>query len=362
MTDREYARKYLLKDIVKYNLHYFWILLLCAVLGAAGLGYRSYAGWQNRFDRILLEGTVNRISVEYYTGNIVGETLLFRNQSLITVMHSKAAYDEMVRLSGYDLTYETFHDMMLCDNDGTRDCVSAMLQYPYGSDGYSVLTDDDAEQFMQYYAQAVENTCDKMMGEGKVYRLGIGEPQIYVNEISDDQKSAAIKSIIKNAFIGGVIGLIIPVVVLTLIYLLNGTLRTAPEIAYYADTRLLASVRKDRMSELDKLAPYFRYVSGKDSFRICLIGITNGVEAVASGMSDMLQKYAAEEKPFIGNYEFYFEDMEKTPVNAVTTACESDVVILLAATGKIKEDNIMELVRLLSLYNVKINGVIVYES
>lgn len=57
MTEQEYVRKYMLKDIVRRNLKFIWLIVLCAVLFAAGLGYKKYDEYQKRFYKIALKGT-----------------------------------------------------------------------------------------------------------------------------------------------------------------------------------------------------------------------------------------------------------------------------------------------------------------
>ena len=355
MTEQEYVRKYMLKDIVKRNLKFIWLIVLCAVLFAAGLGYKKYDEYQKRFYKIALKGTVNQYSVEYYSGNVKGETLSIRTQSLIGVMTSRETYNELVKLSGYPLTYETFLELVICDTDGTKDLVSATLQYPYGSDEYSVVEDSQALAYMNHYTQAVENVCGRVIGEGSVYLLGRSDISSVTYEATDEQKSTARKAVIKNAFIGGVIGFIIPVVIITLLYLISGKLRTAQEIAYCAGLKLLACVKKDNTGELNQAVLYISKYFENTPVRINLINIGTGGEYIAEELAKCFEQ-AGGIKAEIQNTA-----VSEGSIDAYKTAMDCNVNILVAGAGKVKEEDISKVLRTMSLYDIEGNGVIVYE-
>lgn len=356
MSEQEYVRKYMLKDIFKRNMRFWWLIVICVAVFAGGLGYKKYNEYQKRFAKIELKGTVKQYSVDYYSGNVNGESLLMRTQTLIAVMTSRETYSELVKLSGYPLTYDTFVELVICDNDGTKDSVTARMQYPFGSDEYSIVEDSDAESFMGYYVQAVKNTCDRILGENVVYELGRSDRSSVTYTASDEQKQAANKAVIKNAFIGGVIGLIIPVVIITLIYLLGGKLRTAAEIAFCAGLRLLADVKEDDCSQLEQAELYLEHRYGLNGININLIHIGDGGEYISDKLKESFKNAG------------YKADVTLTDTNAADVnagayraAMKADASILVAGAGRLREQDIENVVSTMALYDIEGSGVIVYE-
>lgn len=356
MTEQEYVRKYMLKDIVKRNLHFIWLIVLCMALFAGGLGYKKYSEYQKRFANMALKGTMKQYSADYYSGNVKGETLQMRAQTLIAVMTSRENYSEFISLSGYNLTYDTFLDMVICGNDGTKDCVTAVMQYPYGVDGFSVIDDEQAVEFMNYYMQAVENTCNSILGKGSVSLLGMSDLSVVTHEATDEQRAMANKAIIKNAFIGAAIGFIIPVVIITIIYLLAGRLRTPQEIAYCSGLKLLAQVRNGSPEELGRAELYITHRFGDKPHRINLITIGGGGEHIGEALRQCFE-ISGSVVP-----EILVTQVSEDNTDAYKTAFDCDVNILVAGAGKVREEDINKVIRTLSLYDIEGCGVIVYES
>lgn len=358
MTEQEYVRKYMLKDIVRRNMRFIWLIVLCAIVFAGGLGYKKYSEYQTRFYKMSLKGTLNRYTVEYYSGNVIGEALSIRTQSLISVMTSRETYDELVRLSGYPVTYDSFLELVICDTDGTKDCVSAMLEYPYGSDEFSITDDAQALSYMNYYMQAVENTCSRVIGKDSIYRLGRSDITTHVYEASSEQKSAANKAVIKNAFIGAVIGFIIPVVIITLIYLFGGKLRTAPEIAFCAGFKLLAELKKGNTAQLNQVVLYLEkhFADTKEGkLRINIINLNDGGDNIAQELRNC---FAASGQ---NDAEIVSTRVSEDNSEVIRTAQTCNVNLLAAACGQVTQEDIDKLVRTMALFEIEGNGVIVYE-
>lgn len=355
MTEQEYVRKYMLKDIVRRNMKFIWLIVLCVVVFGAGLGYKKYSEYQSRFYKMSLRGTTNRYTVEYYSGKVVGEALSIRTQTLISVMTSRETYDELVRLSGYPLTYDAFLELIICDTDGTKDCVTAMLEYPFGSDEFSITEDSQAVAYMNYYIQAVENTCNKVIGKDSVYLLGRSDISEHVYEASDEQKSAAKKAVIKDTFIGAVIGFIIPVVIITLIYLLGGKLRTAPEIAYAAGLKLLAELKKGHTEELNQVVLYLCKHFEGIKLNINLIHVGDGGENISQELAKCFAASGIDDAQ-ITNTHVSADNSE-----VIKTAQACNVNLLVAASGRVTQEDIDRAVRTMALFDIEGNGVIVYE-
>lgn len=355
MTEQEYVRKYMLKDIVRRNMKFIWLIVLCAVVFGAGLGYKKYSEYQSRFYKLSLKGTTNRYTVEYYSGKVPGEALSIRTQTLISVMTSRETYDELVRLSGYPVTYDSFLELVICDTDGTKDCVTAMLEYPYGSDEFSITEDSQAVAYMNYYIQAVSNTCSKVIGKDSVYLLGRSDVSEHVYEASDEQKSTARKAVIKNAFIGAVIGFIIPVVIITLIYLLGGKLRTAPEIAFAAGLKLLAELKNGHTEELNQVVLYLGKHFEGTKLNINLIHIGDGGDNISQ---ELAKRFAG---AGINDAEITDTRVSADNSEVIKAAQACNVNLLVAAAGRVTQEDIDKTVRTMALFDVEGNGVIVYE-
>lgn len=41
MSEQEYVRKYMLKDIFKRNMRFWWLIVICVAVFAGGLGYKN---------------------------------------------------------------------------------------------------------------------------------------------------------------------------------------------------------------------------------------------------------------------------------------------------------------------------------
>ena len=209
---------------------------------------------------------------------------------------------------------------------------------------------------MGYYVQAVKNTCDRILGENVVYELGRSDRSSVTYTASDEQKQAANKAVIKNAFIGGVIGLIIPVVIITLIYLLGGKLRTAAEIAFCAGLRLLADVKEDDCSQLEQAELYLEHRYGLNGININLIHIGDGGEYISDKLKESFKNAG------------YKADVTLTDTNAADVnagayraAMKADASILVAGAGRLREQDIENVVSTMALYDIEGSGVIVYE-
>lgn len=366
MTEQEFARKYLLKDIVRRNLKFWWLLLLCAIVVAAGLGYRKYTDYQERFYKMSLKGSVDTYTMDYYTGNVVGNSIFERVNTLTDVMKSKEAYNNFVSVSGYKISYDTFSEIVRFDNAETSDILSIVLTFPWGNGDFEIIEDSKAKEFVSYYTKAMQETCDSVMKDNSAVLVGVSDKGTFDYNATEADYNTATKAIIKNVFIGFVIGLILPVVFITLIYLLEGTAKTAPAIAYSLGAKLLADIKKGNYDVLNTLVPYFDFKRNNGVMKINFINIAEENDSVMKEFADRMT--ASGHKVCIDGaseegceYIMYCTNTKDDTSDAYAKSLECESTVIVAPTGKLKEDRIEEIARTLSLYDITTDGVIVYE-
>lgn len=344
----------------KLQRKFFWIIIICSVAIAAGLGYKKHSEYQKKFEKIALKGTMSQYTMDYYSGNVKSDSLSQRSQTLIAAMTSKKTYDELVRISGYNIDYDAFLQVVVCDNDGTKEVVVAKFQYPWGMGGFEVLDDNEAKQFLSYYQQAVKTVCDELMGPDTVKLLGTSDVGTYTYEANAEQKSTALKAVVKNVFIGAIIGAIIPIVLITLFYLLNGKLRTAQEISYCSGLKLLAKIKSNDMKDIANAALYLDYVRNEKPVNVNLMCVG---ECDAKPIKDELLKCFENENINVtsGKIEKGNTDCYKSALKLMSDKEVYAANILVVQAGKIKEDELEEVTCEMSLFDIKGTGVIVYE-
>jgi hypothetical protein len=359
MLQQEYVRKYMIKDIVKRNLRFWWIIAVCIIAFAGLMGYMKNEDYRKRFEQIELKGTVSQLNIEYYTGNVAGEILSVRLLNAVSVIKSSETLDELNRLWGKSIAYEDFEGIVTELDDGTKDVISMRVEYPWGSDTITLLDDEDAKEFVEYYLQAVENIGNRIIGEGRLKLLGVSDVSTHEYKVTDEQRETARKAVIKNTFIGGVIGFIIPVVVITLLYLFGGRLHTAQEIAYYAGTRLLAAIPVGRdgadYGALSQASAYVGYKYGKEGIRINLLCLGDVEESVCQHFRDAFGDNLS------GDVDVERLDMS----DGVLSTCDGihgNVNIIVARAGSVTAGLIEKSTYALELMDAKADGVIVYES
>lgn len=359
MTQQEFARKYLLKDIIKRNLRFWWLLILCGVVVAGLLGYKKYNDYQTRFYKMSLKGVVDTYTMNFYTGNMKQESVAQRINTLTEIVTSREAYEDFIKLSGYDMEYGTYTEIVRFDNNNATDILSGVFTFPWGNGDFEVIDDKKATEFTDYFSKALVSTCNRILKDNSVEYLGISEKGTFDHNASDSDKALANKAIIKNAFIGFAIGVIIPVVVITLIYLLSGKLNTASAIALCLDTKLLMDVKKEDYSKLSTLIPLYEY---KRNGKVCKINFIN----IAQDDNKVATKFAELLKESGKNVSFDKEQSQADYVismgyNNFEDSLKADLTVVVAATGMLKEDYVEETARILSLYDIVAHGVIVYE-
>lgn len=360
MPQQEYVRKYMIKDIIKRNLKFWWIIAVSIIAFAALMGYKKNSEYQKRFAQIALKGTVNQYTMEYFTGNVIGDTLQMRTQSSVAVMKSRQTLNEINSLWGRNIEYSDFVDIVEYIYDGTKDCVDVRLQYPWGSDSITLLTDEDAKDFLKYYELAVRNVSDRIIGKDKLVLLGVSDLSTYAYEATDELKAAAKQAIIKHTFIGGVIGFIIPVVIITLLYLLGDKMHTGYEIAYHANQKLLATIyaakKECNYAELGQVGTYLLYRFGKNPLKINLIFVSGTDDTLGQKLKETLSQVG------ISEAEIIYSNITDEDVVDYENVLNSNVNLIVAKAGKVNAKKLEKVVHVLDLVNVTGDGVIAYES
>ena len=88
MSEQEKVRKYMIRDIVRHNMKYLWIIVICLISIATILGYKKNKANEARFANMKATGTTYQVGVTLYCGNVNSSSVYTRVDDVRKLLES----------------------------------------------------------------------------------------------------------------------------------------------------------------------------------------------------------------------------------------------------------------------------------
>ena len=240
MNAQEKARKYMLKDIIRHNLHFWWIILIVMAALAAYRGYDKYQAYEKRFASMALTGSVYQVSETLYAGGMANAELHNRVSNVKELAVSNTVYEQYRKDTGYSLSFEEFSEIFTVYTEFENDYLKIIINYPAGCDDFLIMTEEEAAVQMKKFMTSAMTVFDSVFGKGQVQDLGQSRAVETTNIPTEEHYTTQRQETIKAAVIGAIMGFVAAAAVITLLYLLSTTIKTAQELAARMHCKLIA--------------------------------------------------------------------------------------------------------------------------
>lgn len=284
MEEREYS----VLEIVKVNLKYWKVIVVCMAVFAAALGLYQY---KNVKPVVVYYEELQQINASYNISNFSNDGIVERLTTTQKIIESYATYEEFIKLSGYDMTFEEFQNFVNFDNAGYVSVQGFYLPYPETYGNLVIETEEDALDAMHYFEEAMTTVCDEYLGKGAVAVLEKGYTTTYTHASAATPTTEADvrNAIIKGMLAGGCLGIALAVIFITFLYLIGTVAKSAKEIEDGLKAPVLGFIRckRNREEEVKKVRIYF---SEKEH---CVINYLPYDEKKSDGAKDLAESFEA---------------------------------------------------------------------
>ena len=218
LTEQSYQpdREYSVWQIFRCNLKKWWLMLICALVCAALLGsYKYYSNRRFVTDKAYEE--INQVMATLYVKEYSGESATERVGTVIKTGTSNAAYQKLLKSTGYDLEFPEYQQMFDLASEGDSDIITVYVKYPNNYGDFSLRDERDALEFTEALIGAIDGTTEEMTGTSCIRVLD----QPYVANTEQRMlayaptKEKFMREIAKAATAGLLLGVIIEVALYT---------------------------------------------------------------------------------------------------------------------------------------------------
>lgn len=225
MKKRKYRidEEYSVWQIIRCNLRTWWLMLLCAAIGAVVLGGyvyvtdRAYVVEDKFEEQYRVEAT---LCVNAYSDESAAE----RVGTVTKTAVSRSAYEKLLENTDYDLDflgYQQLFDLQVTDSS---DIISVFVDYPSEYGDFSISDEKAALEYAENVVNAIDDTMMELMGEDCIKVLDepyIADPIVneYAFSITGEEFP---REIWKAATAGALLGILVEVAIYTWFLIFRG--------------------------------------------------------------------------------------------------------------------------------------------
>lgn len=214
-----------LKDLLFFLLRRFWIMILSGIIFALGAGLYSYYALTPMYTSSTKIYVINR-----------------QNKDITTISDlqtsAQLTQDYKILILSRPVTEKVINDLNL--NMTHQELVSHIKVYtPQNTRILEIAVEHSNPELAKQLADSIaEEFAERMVMIMEMEKANIIEPGNLPKEPSSPNKS-------KNILIGGVIGGLLPIMILTLLFIKNDTIKTAEDIERYLGITTLGTIPMD---------------------------------------------------------------------------------------------------------------------
>lgn len=200
-----------------------WILILCFVIGAAGAG---------TFTKVMITPKYSATSMIY----ILGSTTDLSNLSLslstqltsdfVILAKSRPVMERVIEDQGLDMTYEELAEIIKVENPAETTILKITVEHESPT-----------------VARDIANSMSEVTADRVAAVMDMDRPNIVENAVAPEKPSSP--SLVKNTLIGALIGLFLAVGAITVMFILDDTIKDEEDVRRYLDLNTLAAFPKD---------------------------------------------------------------------------------------------------------------------
>lgn len=158
--DREYS----VRDLIRGNLHVWWLIVLFALAGALFLGGYRYLS-NRRFVAEKNYEDVYRVMASLYVKEYSSETAAVRTGTLVKTADSRAAYEKLIERTGYDLEYLGYQQLFDLLVEPSTDIVKVFVRYPNQYENFAIKDEAAALEFAGEVIAVIDETMSGLTGQ-----------------------------------------------------------------------------------------------------------------------------------------------------------------------------------------------------
>ncbi len=214
-----------LLELFQAMIHKLWLILLLLVLGA-GLAFGA--------TKLLITPMYTASSEIYILTKTTTVTSLADIQmgaqitsDFAVLAKSRPVVENVIKELHLDYTYEEVVSMISTENPSDTRILRINVQ------------NADAE-----LAKELANTFAEETAERVAYIMTTDKPKVVEEAVTPKQPSSP--SVGKNTVLGGLLGMVLAMAVITVLYLMNDTIQTEEDVRKYLDLHTLAAVPMEK--------------------------------------------------------------------------------------------------------------------
>ncbi len=210
--DEEYS----VWELIRCNLRVWWLILLCAVAGAALLG--GYVYVSNR--AYIVEDKYEeqyRVEAALCVNAYSNESATERVGTVTKTAVSRSAYEQLLENTGYELEFLGYQHLFDFQVTDSSDIIMIYVDYPNEYGDFSIPDEEAALEYAQNVVEAIDDTMLELMGEDCIKVLD--EPYVadpiekkYAFAITEEEFPSEIR---KAATAGALLGIVVEVAIYT---------------------------------------------------------------------------------------------------------------------------------------------------
>lgn len=214
-----------LLELFQAMLHKLWLIILLFVLGA-GIAFGA--------TKLLITPMYTASSEIYILTKTTSVTSLADIQmgaqitsDFAVLAKSRPVVESVIKELNLDYTYEQVAGMVSTENPSNTRILRISVQ------------NADAE-----LAKDMANAFGEATADRVAYIMTTDKPKVVEEAVTP--KSPSSPSVVKNTVLGGLVGMVIAMAIITIVYLMNDTIQTEEDVRKYLDLHTLAAVPMEK--------------------------------------------------------------------------------------------------------------------
>lgn len=157
-------KEYNVWEIICDSLRAWWLVIICALLGAVLLGGYKYLSNRGFVSEKPYED-VYRVTATFYVKEYSGESAAERTGTIIKTADSRSTYECLLENTGYDLEFLGFQHLFDIAEGESSDILTVYVNYPGSYGGFSISDETAALDFANEVIIAIDQTTQELIGQ-----------------------------------------------------------------------------------------------------------------------------------------------------------------------------------------------------